>query len=350
MAVAFAALTTSAFVALQSGCGLGPSGRAGREELILATTTSTQDTGLLDLWIPMFEERYPYLVKVIAVGSGQAMAMGRQGECDVMLVHSPEEEERMVAEGYAVNRRPVMHNEFVIVGPSEDPASVREAPGAVEAVRRIATAKARFVSRGDGSGTHAVELSIWEEAGVTPCGPWYLESGKGMGDTLRIASQEKAYTLTDKGTFLKLAHELELAVLFRGEERLYNYYHVMEVDPERWPEVNAEGARAFSDFVTGREAQEFLLDFGVEEYGEPLFFPDALQAAGGLPDVERPVAQAAGELRCSAGVLRTAARAVSYTGPAASSAMGIDESALEPRRFPRPLRVAVAGLPVESRE
>lgn len=266
-----------------TGCGGRSTQRAGRTELILATTTSTQDSGLLDEWIPMFEARYPYNVKVIAVGSGQAMEMGRNGECDVLLVHSPAEEEKMVEEGYAVNRRAVMHNDFVLVGPSEDPAGIRECASASEAMRRIAEAEAGFVSRGDRSGTHVVERRLWEEAGTSPSGRWYMESGRGMGDTLRIASQERAYTLSDKGTFLGLREDLDLVVLVEGDPLLYNVYHVMEVNPERWPEVNAEGARAFSAFVTDEEAQRFLLRFGVEEYGEPLFFPDALPKEARLP-------------------------------------------------------------------
>ncbi|MDI6873428.1 substrate-binding domain-containing protein [Candidatus Solincola sp.] len=259
-----------------TGCGNRAAEEAPRAELILATTTSTQDSGLLDAWIPMFEEEYPYSVKVIAVGSGKAMEMGRNGECDVMLVHSPGDEEKMVEEGYAVNRRAVMHNDFVIVGPPEDPAGVGSSVKASDAMQKIVKAGAKFVSRGDNSGTHTKELSLWEEAGLAPSGPWYMESGKGMGDTLRIVSQEKAYTLTDRGTFLKLKKDLDLVVLLEGDPLLFNYYHVMEVNPERWPDVNQAGARAFSDFVTGRKAQELLETFGVKEYGEPLFFPDAL--------------------------------------------------------------------------
>lgn len=273
IALSLAVLTTSTVAA---GCGGQTAERVERRELVLATTTSIQDTGLLDGWIPLFEARYPYSVKVIAVGSGQAMEMGRNGECDVMLVHSPEDEERMVEEGFAVNRRPVMHNRFAIVGPPEDPAGVAASSTAAEAMRKIASSGSKFVSRGDGSGTHVKELELWGRADVLPTGGRYMESGKGMGDTLRIASEEGAYTLTDKGTFLKLRDGLTLSALFEEDEALYNYYHVMEVNPEKWPDVNAEGARAFSDFVTGTEAQEFLRDFGVEEYGERLFFPDAL--------------------------------------------------------------------------
>lgn len=267
------ALAATACIA---GCGTQEAGKARARELILATTTSTQDTGLLEAWIPMFEERYPYSVKVVAVGSGQALEMGRNGECDVMLVHSPGDEEEMVEEGFAVNRRPVMHNDFVIVGPPGDPAGVKTAVSAAEAFKKIAASGRKFISRGDRSGTHVKELEIWEKAGLSPAGAWYLESGKGMGDTLRIASEEGAYTLTDRGTFLKLKKGLESVPLFEGDEALYNYYHVMEVNPEKWPDVNVEGARAFSDFVTGREAQGFLLRFGREEYGQPLFFPDAM--------------------------------------------------------------------------
>jgi tungstate transport system substrate-binding protein len=169
-----------------------------------------------------------------------------------------------------------MHNDFVIVGPPEDPAGVGSSVKASDAMQKIVKAGAKFVSRGDNSGTHTKELSLWEEAGLAPSGPWYMDSGKGMGDTLRIVSQEKAYTLTDRGTFLKLKKDLDLVVLLEGDPLLFNYYHVMEVNPERWPDVNQAGARAFSDFVTGRKAQELLETFGVKEYGEPLFFPDAL--------------------------------------------------------------------------
>ncbi|MEJ5187054.1 MAG: substrate-binding domain-containing protein, partial [Candidatus Geothermincolales bacterium] len=254
----------------------------GGREVILATTTSVQETGLIDLWVSMFEEESPYRVKVIAVGSGQAMEMGRRGKCDLMLVHSPEDEEEMVREGYAVNRQPVMYNEFVLVGPPDDPAGAREAGNAAEAMRRIAGSGRGFVSRGDGSGTHAKELALWELAGVEPEGGWYLETGKGMGDTLRAASEKGAYCLCDEGTFLVLRDELDLEVLFRGDPTLFNYYHVMEVDPGRWPDVNSEGARRFSEFIRGERAQAVLLSFGKEKYGKPLFVPCALgERAGG---------------------------------------------------------------------
>lgn len=262
------------------GCVGKTSGATKRRELILATTTSTQDSGLLDAWVPLFEREHPYSVKVIAVGSGQALEMGRKGECDVMLVHDPAEEEEMVSLGLAVDRRAVMHNDFIVVGPAADPAGVKGKASAKEAFAAIAAAEARFVSRGDGSGTHAKEREIWKAAGIVPRGAWYMESGRGMGDTLRIASEEKAYTLSDRGTYLGMKDQLDLEILLKGDAVLFNNYHVMMVNPERYPEVNGEGARAFIDFVTGKEAQEFLYLFGVEEYGEPLFVPDAAQGRG----------------------------------------------------------------------
>jgi tungstate transport system substrate-binding protein len=265
-----------AFVAMMAGCGDKEAEQVERAELILATTTSTQDSGLLDEWVPMFEEENPYSVKVIAVGSGAAMEMGYNGECDVLLVHSPAAEEEMVAEGFAVDRNAVMHNDFIFIGPASDPAGVKEAVSTEEAFTAISTTQSKFISRGDDSGTHTKELGIWKAAGITPQGAWYVESGKGMGDTLRIASEERAYTLTDRGTYLSMEDDLELEIVSEGDPILFNNYHVMNVNPERWPDVNDEGARAFNDFCVSKEAQEFLNTFGVEEYGQPLFFPDAL--------------------------------------------------------------------------
>ncbi|MBN2026906.1 MAG: substrate-binding domain-containing protein [Actinobacteria bacterium] len=265
-----------ALVVMGIGCGEEEAQPVERTDLRLATTTSTQDSGLLDEWVPMFEDEYPYTVEVIAVGSGAAMEMGRNGECDVMLVHSPAAEEEMVEEGYAVNRKAVMHNDFIIVGPASDPAGIAEADSAADAFTMVAESQSTFISRGDESGTHTKELKIWDEAGITPEGEWYVESGKGMGDTLRIASEEMAYTLTDRATYLNLKDDLELDILFEGDDILNNYYHVMEVNPDKWPDVNNDGAKAFSDFVTSTEAQEFLDEFGVAEFGQPLFYPDAL--------------------------------------------------------------------------
>ncbi len=269
-------IVATALLAGAVGCGGGMSGTAERTDLILATTTSIQDSGLLDEWVPMFEKHNPYSVKVIAVGSGEAMEMGKSGECDVMLVHSPAAEEEMVAEGYAADRNAVMHNNFIIVGPAADSAGVKSATTAAEAFKKIADSQQPFISRGDGSGTHTRELKVWKEAGIEPQGAWYAETGKGMGDTLRVASEKKAYTLTDDATYLKLEDDLELEVLFEGDKILYNNYHVMNVNPEKYPDINFEGAKAFNAFCISPEAQEFLLEFGVEEFGRPLFVPDAL--------------------------------------------------------------------------
>jgi tungstate transport system substrate-binding protein len=276
LALMIGILVTIAMVAMMTGCGEEKTEPVERSELILATTTSTQDSGLLDEWVPMFEENNPYTVKAIAVGSGAAIEMGRNGECDVMLVHSPAAEEELVAEGYAIDRNAVMHNDFVIVGPVSDPAGVKSATNAVDAFTKIANSQSPFISRADESGTHTKELAIWKAAGITPQGTWYVESGKGMGDTLRVASEQQAYTLSDRGTFLSLEDELELVILYEGDPILFNNYHVMNVNPEKWPDVNSEGAQAFNAFCISPEAQGFLNEFGVEEYGEQLFYPDAL--------------------------------------------------------------------------
>jgi tungstate transport system substrate-binding protein len=244
--------------------------------LILATTTSTQDTGLLDTLIPIFEKQTGYFVKTIAVGSGQAMAMGQKGEADVLLVHSPAAEEKFMAEGFGVNRRLVMHNDFVIVGPADDPAKIKGLKSAAEAFKKIAAAQALFLSRGDNSGTHAKEKQIWKAAGVKYEGEkWYQQTGLGMGQTLNVAAEKKAYTLTDRGTYLALAKTLKLDILVQGDAVLLNIYHVMEVNPQKWPKVNFAAAKAFADFMVSRETQEVIRTFGVDKYGSPLFFPDA---------------------------------------------------------------------------
>ncbi|MCI0371450.1 MAG: substrate-binding domain-containing protein [candidate division NC10 bacterium] len=261
---------------------LGPRAAAPQERtVLLATTTSTQDSGLLDVLVPLFEKKTGYTVKAIAVGTGQSLALGARGEADVVLAHAPELERRYVAEGNLTNRRPVMHNDFILVGPPADPAGIRGATGAAEAFRRIAGRQARFVSRGDNSGTHNKEQTLWKAAAVGPKGRWYLESGQGMGVTLIIASEKGAYTLTDRGTYLAFQQRLRLAILLEGDAPLLNPYHVMEVNPARHPKVNAAGGKALADFLVSAEAQEVIRTFGVERYGQPLFFPDANTAAPG---------------------------------------------------------------------
>jgi tungstate transport system substrate-binding protein len=252
-------------------------GAGGHEKnVILATTTSTQDSGLLDVLIPLFEKKTGYFVKTIAVGSGQAMAMGQKGEADVLLVHSPEAEQKFVADGYGVNRRLVMHNDYILVGPAVDAAKVKGITSTADAFKKIAASNSPFMSRGDNSGTHAKEKAIWKAAGITAEGQrWYQQTGLGMGQTLNVASEKKAYTLADRGTYLALKKRLDLDILAQGDAILLNIYHVIEVNPARFPKVNAPGAKAFADYVVSREAQEVVKTFGVDKFGAPLFFPDA---------------------------------------------------------------------------
>ena len=251
--------------------------------IILATTTSTQDSGLLDVLLPIFEKKTGYFVKTIAVGSGQAMAMGQKGEADVLLVHSPDAEKKFVAEGYGINRRLIMHNDFIIVGPSEDPVKIKGVKSSTEAFKKVALAKALFASRGDNSGTHAKEKAIWKAAGVNPEGEkWYQQTGLGMGQTLNVAAEKKGYTLADRGTYLALKKNLNLDILVEGDAILLNIYHVIEVNPAKWPKVNAAGAKAFADFMVWKETQDIVKTFGVDKFGSPLFFPDAGKKEGEL--------------------------------------------------------------------
>ena len=247
-----------------------------QRNLILATTTSTQDTGLLDVLIPIFEKKTGFFVKTIAVGSGQAMAMGQKGEADVLLVHSQEAEKKFIAEGNGINRRLVMHNDYIIVGPPGDPAKIRGTKKAAEAFKKIAAANAIFMSRGDNSGTHAKEKAIWKTAGINPEGQkWYQQTGLGMGQTLSVSAEKKTYTLADRGTYLALKKNLGLDTLVEGDAVLLNIYHVIEVNPAKWPKVNAAGAKAFADFMVSKQTQKIIKTFGVDKYGSPLFFPDA---------------------------------------------------------------------------
>ncbi len=242
-------------------------------DLILATTTSTQDSGLLDVLIPEFEKRTGYKVKTIAVGSGQAIAMGEKGEADVLLTHAPDAEKKVVAGGAVVNRRLVMHNDFVIVGPEADPAGIKRKT-AKEAFVAIAGAQTIFVSRGDNSGTHQLEKKLWSEATIKPSGAWYQEAGAGMGQTLKIADEKRGYTVTDRATYLAQKKNLSLPILLEGDPKLLNIYHVMEVNPEKFAKVNSAGAKAFSDFVLSTEGQALIAAFGKDKFGQALFFAD----------------------------------------------------------------------------
>ena len=250
---------------------------ASNEELILATTTSTQDSGLLDVLIPLFETGTGYKVQTVAVGSGQAMKMGEEGNADVLLVHAPASEVTFMENGFGKDRALVMHNDFIIVGPSSDPAAIKGKPVA-DALKAIFEGGPTFISRGDDSGTHKAELSLWKKAGLEPKAEkpaWYLESGQGMGATLTIASEKSAYTLTDRATYLANKSNLQLEILVEGDKSLLNVYHIITVNPDKWPEVNYDGAIAFMKFMTQPSIQEIIGQFGVEKFGQPLFYPDA---------------------------------------------------------------------------
>ncbi|MCX5849984.1 MAG: substrate-binding domain-containing protein [Deltaproteobacteria bacterium] len=247
-----------------------------QKNIILATTTSTQDTGLLDVLIPIFEKKTGYFVKTIAVGSGQAMAMGQKGETDVLLVHSPDAEKKFIADGFGVNRQLVMHNDFIIVGPGADPAKIKGVKSSAEALKLVAKADALFVSRGDNSGTHAKEKTLWKKAEINPEGQkWYQQTGLGMGQTLNVAAEKKGYTLADRGTYLSLKKNLGLDILVEGDSALLNIYHVIEVNADKWPKVNVAGAKAFAEFMVSKKTQKIIKTYGVDKYGAPLFFPDA---------------------------------------------------------------------------
>lgn len=264
------ALSMLSLIAFALGCGAGE--RAQPRQIILASTTSTEDSGLFDELIPAFEAAHPeFAVYVIAVGTGEALELGRRTDADVLLVHAPAAESAFVADGYGLERRPVMYNDFVIVGPADDPATVRGLTDAAEALRRIAEAGAPFVSRGDDSGTHRKELELWQAAALEPGFVGYLDAGQGMGEVLRIANERRGYALTDRATFLFLRHALELEVLVEGDERLFNPYGVIPVTGAR----NTEGAAVFTEWITSAEAQALIGRYGVDRFGMPLFTPDA---------------------------------------------------------------------------
>jgi tungstate transport system substrate-binding protein len=244
--------------------------------LILSTTTSTQDSGLLDVLVPMFEKESGYTVKTVAVGSGQAIEQGSRGDADVLLVHSPDAEKTMVAAGDGIERTLVMHNDFIIVGPATDPAGIKSAKLTNDAMTAIASKQAAFISRGDNSGTNALELKLWAAIKVDPTGQgWYSESGQGMGATLQIANQKNAYTISDRATYLTQKANLDLAILFQGDKTLLNVYHVIVVNPAKHANVNVVGARAFAAWIVRPDIQKVIGEFGVAKAGETLFFPDA---------------------------------------------------------------------------
>jgi len=255
-----------------------PSAAAG-PSVILATTTSTQDTGLLDDLVPAFERTSGFQVKTIAVGTGAALAMGEKGDADVLLVHAPSAEEVYMSRGRGLSRQLVMHNAFMIVGPPSDPAKVKGIGIAADAFKRIVAAGSPFVSRADDSGTNIKELALWKDAGVTPAGSWYIKSGSGMGDTLHIASQKAAYTLTDDGTYLAQRSTLSLLPVVEGARDLLNIYHVIVVKPIAGRVGNLAGGQAFAAYVVSRAGQQLIASFGKEKFGRALFTPDAMPAS-----------------------------------------------------------------------
>lgn len=267
-----------------TGCAgtTGTPAPAGSRDVILATTTSTQDSGLLDVLVPAFEAATGYKVKTVAVGSGAALKLGTEGNADVLLVHSPAAEQVFMDAGSGVDRRLVMHNSFLVVGPAADPAGIRGMTSAADAFRKIADTGATFVSRGDGSGTEAKELGYWKKLDTTLAGAWYVQSGQGMAATLQIASEKGGYTLTDIATWAATRNQLSLESMVAGDPSLLNIYHVIGVNPTIWPRVNAAGATAFSDYVLSADGQALIGAFGQDRYGMQLFVPDAGKSESSL--------------------------------------------------------------------
>ena len=244
------------------------------QDLRLATTTSTENSGLLRAILPRFEAKYQVKVLVIAVGTGKALKLGENGDADVLLVHAPAAELAFMAAGHGVNRRKVMHNDFVLVGPSSDPAGVHGANDVIAAFRSIAEKKAKFISRGDDSGTDQMEKSYWPLAGVSPAGQsWYVSSGMGMGEVLNMAAELQGYTLTDRGTYAAYRAKSGLQIDVSGDARMFNPYSVIAVNPAKYPDINFRGATEFSDWITSFEGQQAISAFKID--GEQVFFPDA---------------------------------------------------------------------------
>jgi len=248
-----------------------------QQRLKMSTTTSTDNSGLLEILLPPFEKMFNVKVDVIAVGTGKALRLGQNGDVDIVFVHARSAEDRFVADGYGVNRRDVMYNDFVITGPENDPAQIRGTKSAAVALAKIAGVQAPFISRGDDSGTHKKEKNIWIETGITPRGAWYQEVGQGMGAVLKIADEKKAYALADRGTFLAFSKKVGLVVLCEGDPVLYNPYGIIAVNPATYPHVNYVKAMALIGWVTAPEGQEIIRQFGKEKFGRPLFTPMAVK-------------------------------------------------------------------------
>ncbi|MFA4888139.1 MAG: substrate-binding domain-containing protein [Candidatus Omnitrophota bacterium] len=251
-----------------------PLGAQENKTVILATTTSVQDTGLLDVLIAAFQKKSGFTAKAIAVGTGQALGMGRLGEADILWIHSPADEKQFMEDGYGINRTTFMHNDFVILGPKNDPAKVIGTENVAGVFIKISVAKALFVSRGDNSGTHKKEKAIWQEAGVSPDKGAYIEVGQGMAQTVSIANEKQGYVLTDRSTYLSLKKSIDLVIVFQGDKPLINRYSLILVNPDKFPKVNARGARVLFDFILSGYSREIIDNFGKEKFGEQLFFWD----------------------------------------------------------------------------
>jgi tungstate transport system substrate-binding protein len=269
MKLGLALILASLMIGLVFNCGA-----AGDKNIILATTTSVQDTGLLDVLIDAFHKKTGFTVKAIAVGTGQAIQMGRTGEADILWVHSPVDEKQFMDEGYGITRITFMHNDFVILGPKNDPAKVMGTKKAAEAFTKIAKAKALFVSRGDNSGTHKKEKSIWKEAGVSPDKDAYIEVGQGMAQTVVIADEKQGYVLADRSSYLSLKRSIDLVIISEGDEALINRYSLILINPDKFPKVNANGARTLFNFLLSEDSREIVENFGKEKFGQQLFFWD----------------------------------------------------------------------------
>lgn len=251
-------------------------GHAQEQRLKIASTTSTDNTGLFGALNPPFEKMFHCHLDVIAQGTGKALKTGEMGDCDIVFVHSRPAEDRFVETGYGVNRRDVMYNDFVILGPKRDPAGIKGLKDAAEAMTRIASSKTPFISRGDDSGTHKKEKAIWKKAGISPKARWYIESGQGMGAVLQIANEKKAYTLSDRGTYLAYKKKIDLEILTDGDPLLFNPYGIIAVNPAKHPTMNYVLAMAYIGWVTSPEGQKIIQEFGKYKFGQPLFIPLAV--------------------------------------------------------------------------
>ena len=245
-----------------------------QERLRMATTTSTENSGLLGVLNPVFEQKHDAVVDVIAVGTGKALKLGENGDVDIVFVHAPKAEKQFVENGYGIDRAAVMHNDFVIIGPPDDPAGIAKTGSAVEAMKKLHNSDTTFVSRGDDSGTHKKEKSLWDSAGVEPSGDWYLAVGQGMGAVLQIADDRQAYALTDRGTYIAYQGKINLEIVSAGDQALYNPYHIIAVNPDKHSQVKYELARDYIEFVTGKQGQGIIKDYRMK--GQQLFYPDAM--------------------------------------------------------------------------